>query len=145
MWWASISPPDARGGASSALMDLTRPPQFLQLDAQSGDLGHAVYDAAFSRFGVMFFSDPLVAFSNIRHALKPQGRLGFVCWRPLQENIWMLAPLNAALPFLPVPPPADPRAPGPFAFADAPVWLHFAGREFRAGDNRALRHSDWQW
>jgi SAM-dependent methyltransferase len=94
-------------------------PEFREVDAQSVDLGHCVFDAGFSRFGVMFFSDPVAAFSNIRRSLRPHGRLGFVCWRPLSENTWMLAPLNAALPFLPPPPPADPLAPGPFAFADA--------------------------
>jgi SAM-dependent methyltransferase len=94
-------------------------PQFREVDAQSVDLGHSVFDAAFSRFGVMFFSDPVAALSNIRRSMKPHGRLGFVCWRPLSENTWMLAPLNAALPFLPPPPPADPLAPGPFAFSDA--------------------------
>jgi SAM-dependent methyltransferase len=99
--------------------DRSLQPEFRKVDAQDGDLGNAVYDAAFSRFGIMFFSDPIAAFSNIRKALKTQGRLGFVCWRPLQENIWMLAPLNAALPLLPALPPADPLAPGPFAFADA--------------------------
>ncbi|GAC1480357.1 MAG: methyltransferase domain-containing protein [Steroidobacteraceae bacterium] len=105
-------------------------PEFRKVDAQSGDLGRAVFDAAFSRFGVMFFSDPIAAFSNVRQALKPHGRLGFVCWRPLQENIWMLVPLNAALPLLPPPIPADPLAPGPFAFADAArvrSILHSAG------------------
>jgi SAM-dependent methyltransferase len=99
--------------------NLTRPPEFREVDAQSGDLGHAEFDAAFSRFGLMFFSEPVVAFSNIRRALKPHGRLGFVCWRALAENTWMLAPLNAALPLVPPLPPADPLAPGPFAFADA--------------------------
>jgi SAM-dependent methyltransferase len=93
-------------------------PQFREVDAQSGDLGRAVFDAAFSRFGVMFFSDPVAAFSNIRRALKPRGRFGFVCWRPLDENAWLLAPLNAARPFLPAPAPVDPLAPGPFALAD---------------------------
>lgn len=100
-------------------LHLVRPPEFREVDAQSGELGHAEYDAASSRFGVMFFSDPIAAFSNIRSALKPHGRLCFVCWRPLLDNIWMQAPLNAALPLLPAPPPADPLAPGPFAFADA--------------------------
>ena len=101
------------------LSDLTRRPVFREVDAQNGDLGRAVYEAAFSRFGVMFFGDPIAAFSNIRTALKPRGRLGFVCWRPLRENIWMLAPLEAARPRLPAMPPEDPSAPGPFAFADA--------------------------
>jgi SAM-dependent methyltransferase len=91
---------------------------FRKLDAQTGDLGHGRFDAAFSRFGVMFFSDPAAAFANIRASLKPGGRLAFVCWRPLDENPWMQAPLQAALPFLPPVAPPDPTAPGPFAFAD---------------------------
>jgi SAM-dependent methyltransferase len=88
-------------------------------DAQSGALGRERFDAAFSRFGVMFFSDPVAAFANIRGALKPDGRLTFVCWRPLKQNPWMQAPLEAALPLLPPTAPSDPTAPGPFAFADA--------------------------
>ena len=92
---------------------------FRQLDAQNGDIGRGVFDAAFSRFGVMFFSDPVAAFRNIRASLKPGGRLVFVCWRPLAENPWMLSPLQAALPFIPPVAPPDPTAPGPFAFADA--------------------------
>lgn len=92
---------------------------FRQLDAQNGGLGRGVFDAAFSRFGVMFFGDPVAAFGNIRASLKPGGRLVFVCWRSLAENPWMLAPLQAALPFIPPVAPPDPTAPGPFAFADA--------------------------
>lgn len=92
--------------------------EFRQLDAQTGMIGRGIFDAAFSRFGVMFFSDPVAAFSNIRASLKPGGRLVFVCWRPLGENPWMQAPLQAALPFIPPVAPPDPTAPGPFAFAD---------------------------
>ena len=47
---------------------------FRKLDAQTGDLGRGLFDAAFSRFGVMFFSDPVAAFANIRTSLKPDGR-----------------------------------------------------------------------
>ncbi len=94
-------------------------PDFRQIDAQTGDLGEGAFDAVFSRFGVMFFSDPVAAFSNLRKALKPEGRMAFVCWRPFQENLWMRAPMEAAQPFLPPSPPMDPSAPGPFAFADA--------------------------
>ena len=92
---------------------------FELLDAQSDDIGHRRFDAAFSRFGVMFFSDPVAAFTNIRESLKPGGRLVFVCWRPLSQNPWMREPLDAALPLLPPIAPFDPIAPGPFAFADA--------------------------
>jgi len=93
--------------------------EFRLVDAQSGDLGRGVFDAAFSRFGVMFFSDSVAAFANIRQSLKANGRLGFVCWRPLAENPWFQAPLNAAVDILPPLPPSAPLAPGPFAFADA--------------------------
>jgi SAM-dependent methyltransferase len=77
------------------------------------------YDLLFSRFGVMFFDDPPAAFANLRRALKPGGRLAFVCWRALADNPWASVPLAAGKPFLPEMPPSDPLAPGPFAFADA--------------------------
>ena len=77
------------------------------------------YDVIASRFGVMFFSDPLGAFANLRKALKPGGRLAFVCWRAFPENAWAFEPFAAARDLLPEQPPADPHAPGPFAFADA--------------------------
>ena len=93
-------------------------PRFAEADAQTADLGRGVYDAVFSRFGVMFFADPAAAFANIRAALAAGGRMTFVCWRPMAENLWMRLPLEAALPLLPPLPPPDPTAPGPFAFAD---------------------------
>ena len=52
-----------------------------QGDAQTLLFEEGAFDAAFSRFGVMFFEDPTAAFTNIRSALKPGGRLSFVCWR----------------------------------------------------------------
>jgi SAM-dependent methyltransferase len=78
----------------------------------------ASFDAAFSRFGVMFFADPTAAFINIRRSLRPNGRLAFVCWRALEENPLDLLPLQAASPHLPPQPARDPHAPGPFAFAN---------------------------
>jgi SAM-dependent methyltransferase len=75
-------------------------------------------DLLFSRFGVMFFADPTAAFVYLRHAMKPSGRLLFACWRPLAENSWFTVPLAAGAPLLPPQPPAEPNAPGPFAFAD---------------------------
>jgi SAM-dependent methyltransferase len=97
-----------------------RTPQlrFIAGDAQVFPFDEASFDAAFSRFGVMFFADPVAAFVNIRRALKPGGRLVFVCWQPLALNDWMRIPLEAALPLLPPMPPPDPQAPGPFAFAN---------------------------
>ncbi|HQR88536.1 MAG TPA: class I SAM-dependent methyltransferase [Caulobacter sp.] len=93
-------------------------PEFLCIDAQTADLGEATFDAVFSRFGVMFFADPTAAFANLHRAVRPGGRLAFVCWRPYAENLWMRAPMDAAQPLLPPMPASDPLAPGPFAFAD---------------------------
>jgi SAM-dependent methyltransferase len=92
--------------------------RFIAGDAQTFPFDEGGFDAVFSRFGVMFFADPVAAFANIRRALKPGGRLVFVCWQPLALNDWMRLPLEAALPLLPPLPPPDPLAPGPFAFAD---------------------------
>jgi SAM-dependent methyltransferase len=93
---------------------------FLEADAQAHPFEAASFDAIYSRFGVMFFADPPAAFANLRRALKPGGRLAFVCWRRPDENPFMTAPMAAALQHVPAPPPpADPTAPGPFAFADA--------------------------
>lgn len=77
------------------------------------------YDLIFSRFGVMFFVDPVSAFGNIRKAAAADGRLAFVCWRAVEENEWVSLPYAAAKPFLPEKKPVHPHAPGPFAFADA--------------------------
>ncbi len=76
------------------------------------------FDLAFSRFGVMFFPDPMKAFRNIRRALKPGGRLAFVCWQDMKKSQFFAVPALAASPFLEAVEEADPRAPGPFAFAD---------------------------
>lgn len=77
-----------------------------------------VHDQVFSRFGVMFFSDPTAAFANIRTGVRAGGKLCFVCWQPPQLNAWISAPFAVARPMLPPQPTLDPRAPGPFAFAE---------------------------
>lgn len=92
--------------------------RFLAADAQTYPFEPATFDALHSRFGVMFFDDPPAAFANLRSALKPGGRLAFLCWRTPPENPIMVAPMAAAQPFLPPAEPPVPGAPGPFAFAD---------------------------
>ena len=93
--------------------------EFERADAQTFALDAASYDIVFSRFGVMFFADPVSAFRNLLGALRPGGKLGFVCWRAMDENPSFTVPLRAALPFLAEPPPPlEPRAPGPFALAE---------------------------
>jgi len=96
----------------------SRPVDFVEADASAYPFKQA-FDAVTSRFGVMFFADPGAAFANIRKALKPGGRLAFVCWRAMPENVWAFAPFAAARDLLPAQPPPDPHAPGPFAFADS--------------------------
>jgi SAM-dependent methyltransferase len=87
-------------------------------DAATHAFASDAFDLAFSRFGVMFFEEPVGAFANIRSALAGSGRLAFVCWAPPRDNPWLTVPLAVARPYLPPQPEADPDAPGPFAFAD---------------------------
>jgi SAM-dependent methyltransferase len=91
---------------------------FHEGDASETELPANV-DLLFSRFGVMFFSDPSAAFSHLRKSLRTGGRCVFVCWRTPRDNAWAMTPLSAARKALDItPPPSDPNAPGPFAFAD---------------------------
>jgi ubiquinone/menaquinone biosynthesis C-methylase UbiE len=79
------------------------------------------FDALYSRFGVMFFTNPVDAFSHLRAALQPSGRIAFVCWQELERNPWANKPLTAAhsvAPHLPMPTLIQPGQPGPFAFGD---------------------------
>jgi len=86
-------------------------------DAQTSPIESGEFDALFSRFGVMFFADPVAAFANLRSALRIGGRMSFVCWQPIVENFWMTIPAMAVASHIPVKRP-EPNAPGPFAFAD---------------------------
>lgn len=99
----------------------TAPPriEFLHADAAAHDFGDLRFDLLFSRFGVMFFDDPVAAFAQLRRAVHRNGRLVFCCWQTLGANPWTALPLKAALTVLPAPEPVAPHSPGPFAFADA--------------------------
>lgn len=87
-------------------------------DAATYGFAPQSFDRVFSRFGVMFFADPVAAFSNIRAALKPGGRLAFVCWQPLDLNPWMAIMISVATQYLERPKPPAPNDPGPFAFRE---------------------------
>lgn len=77
------------------------------------------FDVAISRFGVMFFDDPIAAFANLRAALKPgAGRFVFVCWQPVLENEWMVVPITAVAQHVPLPQPPAPGTPGPFSLGE---------------------------
>ena len=91
---------------------------FTRADASTYKFAPATADLIFSQFGVMFFSDPQAAFKNIRKALKPDGRVCMVVWRPAKENPWVMRCLKIAAEHGPLPAPMGPDAPGPFAFGD---------------------------
>jgi SAM-dependent methyltransferase len=102
--------------------DRTKPPpddpiSFVQADVQTDPLAGR-FDVAISRFGTMFFSDPIAAFTNIAEHLDPGGRLCIVTWQPLAANDWLIVPGAALLEFGNLPAGADPGAPGMFAQSD---------------------------
>jgi SAM-dependent methyltransferase len=92
--------------------------RFVEADAQAHAFEAGRFDVIFSRFGVMFFDDPGAAFTNLRKALRPGGRLAFCCWRGPKENLWLSLPMQTVGHLLPPLPPSDPEAPGPMAFAN---------------------------
>jgi SAM-dependent methyltransferase len=105
----------AREKAARAGNDAVR---FAVLDAQSATFEDGPFDAALSQFGVMFFDDPVAAFSNIARQLAPGARLSFVCWQDVDANPWCVGPILATYADTVVPPGPDGVPPGPFAFGD---------------------------
>ena len=93
--------------------------ELLQADAQTYPFDPDAFDAVISRFGTMFFEDPETAFANLARALRPSGRLVFVCWQEPRNSEWVAVALGAVVATLGrAPDLGPPRAPGPFAFAD---------------------------
>ncbi|MFO1319039.1 MAG: class I SAM-dependent methyltransferase [Burkholderiales bacterium] len=91
---------------------------FLCGDAQTHPFAPGSIDHFLSRFGVMFFNDPVQAFANLRRAASDGATCRFVAWRSAAENPFMTAAERAAAPLLPDLPARRPEAPGQFAFAD---------------------------
>ena len=90
---------------------------FLVADAQT-HIFEPSFDLVTSRFGVMFFSDPVAAFANLKTSLRPGGTLAAIAWRAAAENPFMTTAERAAAPLLPDMPARRPDGPGQFAFAD---------------------------
>lgn len=92
--------------------------RFETCDAE-GDLGEARYDFVFSRFGTMFFANPVAGLRSMRQALKPDGRMAHIVWRNREDNPWLIAARDVVRQFLPPPgPEAQTCGPGPFSMAD---------------------------
>ncbi len=94
------------------------PPRFICADAQTHAFEPASFDMIVSRFGVMFFDDPVRAFANLRRAAAPKADLHVIAWRSPADNPFMTTAERAAAPFLPEMPARRPEEPGQFGFAD---------------------------
>lgn len=92
--------------------------RFVQADVQTHRFAPASIDHFASRFGVMFFDDPVAAFANLRRAARPGATMRAIAWRSPAENAFMTTGERAAAPLLPDLPVRQPGAPGQFAFAD---------------------------
>jgi SAM-dependent methyltransferase len=92
--------------------------EFREADASTGDLGPQPVDVLVSRFGVMFFADPVAAFTHLRAAVRPGGRLAFVCWQSREDNDWTTVPAQAVAAVVPLAPPVPDAPPDGFAFQD---------------------------
>lgn len=97
-------------GASNVAFEVADAAAY-RFDAQS-------FDHLISRFGVMFFAEPVAAFRNILTGLKPGAEVTFAAWGQIQQNPWFTIAAQAAKEALGAPPSVDPDAPGPFAFRD---------------------------
>ena len=110
-----VSAPMLAQAKATAPKDL--PIDFALADATVYPFDPASFDVLASRFGVMFFADPALSFTNMRRALRPSGRLAFICWREPRENPFFTAPLQAVYKHVPKLPQQGPEDPGPFSFA----------------------------
>jgi len=91
---------------------------FVKGDAQVHPFDSETFDIAISRFGVMFFADPVAAFNNIRRSFQPSGRLAFVCWQEMFQNEWIALIGGALASHVPLPEFGEPGGPGPFSLAE---------------------------
>lgn len=91
--------------------------RFVCADAASARLEEPPFDRLFSRFGSMFFAQPVAAFANLRTMLKPGARIDLAVWANPRDNLWMMEVMGVVRRHIDIP-PATPRAPGPFAFED---------------------------
>ncbi|SMH51185.1 class I SAM-dependent methyltransferase [Maritimibacter sp. HL-12] len=91
---------------------------FLRGDAEVA-LPEGAFDFAFSRFGTMFFANPVAGLRNMRRALRPGGRMVHIVWRAPADNPWLSMAKEIVLRHLPAP-GEDARTcgPGPFSMSD---------------------------
>jgi ubiquinone/menaquinone biosynthesis C-methylase UbiE len=93
------------------------PVEFVLADATVHAFEPGRADLLVSRFGVMFFADPVRSFANMRTALRRGARIAFACWREPRANPWLMLPLQEAYRYVPRLPEVGPEDPGAFSFA----------------------------
>ncbi len=94
---------------------------FIHGDAEIYKFKKCFYDLVYSRFGVMFFDNPKIAFTNIKRSIKKNGRLVFLSWNKIENNPWMDYPSQAAFKILPQPEKQKENSPGAFSLSDEAV------------------------
>lgn len=92
--------------------------RFLVADVADYAFDPASVDSTISRFGVMFFADPVAAMRNIAKSMKPGTQMTFACWGQIPNNPFFTMPAGLAKEIVGAVPRPDPDAPGPFAFRD---------------------------
>ena len=112
---ADLSRPMLSKAIERANLCAEHPITFVEADAQVHNFPTAAFDAVYSRFGVMFFDNPVAAFRNIRKAVRPGGRMAYVCWADRKANPWIRIPAGAAKACLDLPAPPPDDAPGQFS------------------------------
>jgi ubiquinone/menaquinone biosynthesis C-methylase UbiE len=98
--------------------------EYTLADAQTWRFDADSFDLVTSRFGMMFFANPVLAFKNLALALRKGGRMSFVSWADVSANPWFTIPRDAAIDQLGKPAPTSPTAPGPLAFASVDYVLN---------------------
>ncbi len=116
-------------------------------DVQTDELG-GPYDLVFSRFGTMFFANPVAALANVRSALASDGRLVMVVWRRREDNDWLYRAQTIVEGIVSRPEEYDEPTcgPGPFSMADADTTSEILkSRRLRRGQPVPLRPADLDW
>ena len=91
---------------------------FVCADVLDHEFKRGKFDFLCSRFGVMFFADPIAAFAKLRSASTDEARLHFVVWRPPEEGDFMTTARHSVATIIDDLPDPEPNAPGPFALGD---------------------------
>lgn len=115
-----LSEPMTTLARERARRDAVANAEFLCADAQARAFEPATFDRVVSRFGVMFFADPVAAFANLRRAATDDAALHCIVWRSAAENPFMTTAERAVAPLLPSMPARRRDGPGQFAFAEPP-------------------------